>query len=153
MRAAGGGRRSLSKIFFVLLLGTIVVAVFYSAFRGSSGPWLVPEEAKQLKSPLQSDPAALKSARSIYKDKCANCHGESGKGDGADASRYDPAPTNFTDAAKIDTASDGELFYKISEGKKPMPVFKTKLTEQQRWELVLLIRSFSKAEPGATPAR
>jgi len=40
-------------------------------------------------------------------------------------------------------ATDGELFYKISEGKKPMPVFKNKLTEDQRWELVLLIRSFA----------
>src|SRR5947209_9331279 len=151
MKAEGGRGRPLSKILFVVLLGTIVVAIFYSAFRGSSGSWPVPEEAKQLKNPLQTSPAALISARAIYKDKCANCHGENGKGHGPDASRYDPTPTNFTDAAKIDSASDGELFYKISEGKKPMPVFKTKLTEQQRWELVLLIRSFS--EPGAAPAR
>jgi hypothetical protein len=42
-------------------------------------------------------------------------------------------------------ATDGELFYKISEGKKPMPVFKSKLTEDQRWGLVLLIRSFTQS--------
>ena len=153
MSAEDGSGRRLSKILFIVLLGTIVVAVLYSVLRGSSGPWLVPEEAKQLTNPLQMNPAALQSARTIYKEKCANCHGESGKGDGPDASRYDPAPTNFTDAAKLGGATDGELFYKISEGKKPMPVFKTKLTEQQRWELVLLIRSFAKRGPDERPAR
>jgi mono/diheme cytochrome c family protein len=153
MTAEGARGRRLAQILFIVLLGMIVVAILYSALRGSPGPWLVPEEAKQLMNPLQMNPAALQPARTIYKDKCANCHGESGKGDGEDASRYDPVPTNFTDRAKMDSATDGELFYKISEGKKPMPVFKAKLTEQQRWELVLLIRSFAKRGPDETPAR
>ncbi len=42
--------------------------------------------------------------------------------------------------------SDGELFYKISEGRRPMPEFKTKLTEQQRWQLVLLMRSLASTD-------
>jgi len=92
---------------------------------------------------LQATAPALKSAREVYADKCAHCHGDTGKGDGRDASRYDPAPMDFTDAKRMSEATDGELFYKISEGKKPMPVFKNKLTEDQRWELVLLIRSFA----------
>ena len=70
---------------------------------------------------------------------------EAGKGDGRDANRYDPAPTDLTDSKKMNSATDGELFYKISEGKKPMPVFKNKLSEDQRWELVLLIRSFTQS--------
>jgi mono/diheme cytochrome c family protein len=81
----------------------------------------------------------------VYADKCAHCHGDTGKGDGRDANRYDPAPTDLTDSKKMNSATDGELFYKISEGKKPMPVFKNKLSEDQRWELVLLIRSFSQS--------
>jgi hypothetical protein len=31
-----------------------------------------------------------------------------------------------------------------------MPVFKNKLTEDQRWELVLLLRSFAQSTPAAT---
>jgi mono/diheme cytochrome c family protein len=92
---------------------------------------------------LQPTAAALESAHRIYLDKCARCHGDTGKGDGRDAIRYFPAPTDFTDAARMSAATDGELFYKISEGKKPMPVFKNKLTEDERWELVLLLRSFA----------
>jgi len=130
---------------FLLVLAVVVAAIVYSAVNNAPWSWPVPEEAKQLKNPLQPTAPALKSARDVYADKCAHCHGDTGKGDGRDANRYDPAPTDFTDAAKMNAATDGELFYKISEGKKPMPVFKTKLTEGQRWELVLLIRSLGQS--------
>jgi len=137
--------RSLPKAMFLLVLAVVVAAIVYSAVNNAPWSWPVPEEAKQLKNPLQPTAPALKSARDVYADKCAHCHGDTGKGDGRDANRYDPAPTDFTDAAKMNAATDGELFYKISEGKKPMPVFKTKLTEGQRWELVLLIRSLGQS--------
>ena len=139
--------RTLPKIVFGAVLGTVGIAIVYSLFQGSSRVWLVPEDAKHLNNPLQPTTATLKSARATYDDKCANCHGAQGRGDGVDAKRYDPSPTNFTDARQMNGTTDGELFYKISEGKKPMPVFKAKLTEHQRWELVLLIRSFGKTGP------
>ena len=135
--------RKLPKTMFLLVLAVVVAAIIYSAVNNAPWSWPVPEEAKQLKNPLQPTAPALKSARDVYADKCAHCHGDTGKGDGRDANRYDPAPTDLTDSKKMNSATDGELFYKISEGKKPMPVFKNKLSEDQRWELVLLIRSFS----------
>jgi mono/diheme cytochrome c family protein len=135
------------KTLFLLLLLAIAAAVFYAT--SSSGPWKIPESAKQMKNPLPPSDAALKDIRPIYLDKCAVCHGDSGKGDGHDASRYDPRPTNFTDAQHINTVSDGELFYKISEGHKPMPSFRRRLSEEQRWQLVLTIRSFT-APPAAS---
>jgi len=135
--------RKLPKTMFLLVLAVVVAAIIYSAVNNAPWSWPVPEEAKQLKNPLQPTAPALKSARDVYADKCAHCHGDTGKGDGRDANRYDPAPTDLTDSKKMNLATDGELFYKISEGKKPMPVFKNKLSEDQRWELVLLIRSFS----------
>ncbi len=142
--------RKLPKAMFLLVLAIIAAAIIYSAVNNAPWSWPVPEEAKQLKNPLQPTAAALKSAREVYADKCAHCHGDTGKGDGRDANRYDPAPTDLTDPKKMNPATDGELFYKISEGKKPMPVFKNKLTEDQRWQLVLLIRSF--AESAKLPA-
>ena len=134
---------TLPKAIFLLILAVVAVAIVYSAVNSTPWSWPVPEEAKRLKNPLQPTAPALKSAREVYADKCAHCHGDSGKGDGKDAARYDPAPTNFTDAKTMSDATDGELFYKISEGKKPMPVFKNKLSEDQRWELVLFIRSLA----------
>jgi cytochrome c5 len=137
--------RALPKAMFLLILAVVAAAIVYSAVNSSPRSWPVPEEAKQLRNPLQPTLPTLKSARDVYADKCAHCHGDSGKGDGRDASKYDPAPTNFTNAKRMSEATDGELFYKISEGKKPMPVFKNKLSEDQRWELVLFIRSLAPA--------
>jgi mono/diheme cytochrome c family protein len=110
----------------------------------------VPEEAKQVKNPLAPSDAALKTIRPIYQDKCVSCHGDSGKGDGHDASLYDPAPSNFTDTKQMHGVSDGELFYKMTQGHKPMPSFKKRLSEEQRWQMVLLIRSFA-APPAENP--
>jgi mono/diheme cytochrome c family protein len=133
------------KALFALLLAVIAAAVVYAVIQNR--PWTVPEEAKQIKNPVLLSDAALKSIHPLYLDKCANCHGQAGRGDGHDASLYDPAPTNFTDVKRMDGMTDGELFYKISQGHKPMPSFKKRLTEEQRWQLVLLIRSL--ATPGA----
>ncbi len=144
MSIAPKRKHTLPKAMFLLILAIVAAAIVYSAANKAPWSWPVPEEAKQLKNPLQPTVPALKSAREVYADKCAHCHGDSGKGDGQDASKYDPAPTDFTDAKRMSEATDGELFYKISEGKKPMPVFKNKLSEDQRWELVLLIRSLAK---------
>jgi cytochrome c553 len=143
-------KRTLPKAMFLLILGVVAAAIVYSAAHKAPWSWPVPEDAKQLKNPLRPTAPVLKSAREAYADKCAHCHGDTGKGDGKDASRYDPAPTDFTDAKQMSSTTDGELFYKISEGRKPMPVFKNKLTEDQRWELVLLIRSFAQSSPART---
>ncbi|MGA2429850.1 MAG: cytochrome c [Candidatus Acidiferrum sp.] len=131
------------KFLFALLLIVIAVAVIYTILQNR--PWTVPEEAKQRKNPLTSSDAIRQSIRPLYNDKCASCHGNSGKGDGHDATLYDPAPTNFADAKRMSAVTDGELFFKLSEGRKPMPSFKKRLTEDQRWRLILLLRSF--AEP------
>jgi len=48
--------------------------------------------------------------------------------------------------------TDGELFWKISEGRRPMPEFKKRLTEEQRWQLVNYVRTFApKPAPAPKP--
>ena len=62
---------------------------------------------------------------------------------------YSTQPTNFIDARIVDSMSDGEIFWKITNGRKPMPGFKNRLTDEQRWGLVNLIRVF--AHPTGKP--
>ncbi|MGB7228444.1 MAG: cytochrome c, partial [Candidatus Acidiferrales bacterium] len=64
---------------------------------------------------------------------------------------YSTKPTNFTNAQLVDSMSDGEIFWKVSNGRKPMPAFKKRLSDAQRWELVNLIRVF--AHPASAPAQ
>jgi mono/diheme cytochrome c family protein len=130
------------KILFASLLAIICVALVYAALQ-KDRPWVVPEEVKRLKNPLPPSEPTLKAARTIYLDECAQCHGEHGKGDGPEAMMHSPAPADLTDAGRMNTVADGEIFYQISEGRKPMPSFKKRLTEDQRWGLVLLVRSLS----------
>jgi mono/diheme cytochrome c family protein len=140
------------KALFAVLLAVIAGAIVYAVMENR--PWTVPEQAKQVKNPLEPSEAALKSIRPVYLDKCASCHGDSGKGDGHDASLYDPAPSNFTDARRLHDVTDGELFYKMTQGHKPMPSFKKRLSEAQRWQMVLLIRSFTAPSAGnPSPAK
>ena len=130
------------KTLFALLLALIVVVVAYIVFQENK-PWVIPEEAKARKNPVPASEAAIFAAKPLYKENCAQCHGDTGKGDGSEALRYDPKPADFTDAPHMNTVTDGALFYQISQGRKPMPSFKRRMTEDQRWQLVLLIRSFA----------
>ena len=130
------------KILFVSLLALICIVLVYAVFQ-KDRPWVVPEEVKKLKNPIAPTKSTLKAARGIYMDECAECHGEGGKGDGPKAMMHTPAPADLTDAGQMNKVTDGEIFYQISEGRKPMPSFKKRLAEEQRWGLVLFVRSFS----------
>lgn len=130
------------KILFVSLLALICIVLVYAVFQ-KDRPWVVPEEIKKLKNPIAPTESTLMAARGIYMDECAECHGEHGKGDGPKAMMHTPAPADLTDAGQMNKVTDGEIFYQISEGRKPMPSFKKRLTEEQRWGLVLFVRSFS----------
>lgn len=128
-------------MLFAFVLALIVFSLALAMWQ--SREWVIPEEAKRLQNPVTPSAVAMASARLIYLDKCAQCHGDSGKGDGPEGKMYDPAPGNFTDVKRMSTRTDGELFYQISQGRKPMPAFKKRLSEEQRWQLVLLVRSFA----------
>ena len=141
MAATSKPGKRLRWILFVLVLGLIVLSVGLAVFH--RGPWVVPLPDKERKNPLTVSETNLAAAREIYDNKCSDCHGEKGKGDGSEAMMYDPAPSDLTDAAKIEKLTDGEIFYQITEGRKPMPSFRKKLSEEQRWQLVLLVRWFA----------
>lgn len=142
--------RKIHKVLFVLVLLLICVVVVYAVFLQEK-TWAVPEEVKKLKNPLQPSESSLKAAWGNYRENCAECHGDHGKGDGPEAMMHDPPPADLTDASHMNKLTDGEIFYQITEGKKPMPSFKKRLTEDQRWQLVLLVHSF--AQPAVAPEK
>jgi len=131
----------LRQILFMALLALIALSIVLGVTH--RGQWNIPEEAKRRENPIQPSPKALAAARLLYGDHCERCHGKTGKGDGPDATKFSTSPRDLTDTSRMNAQSDGELFYKISEGRRPMPEFKTKLTEEQRWQLVLLMRSLA----------
>lgn len=137
------------KLLFAALLVLICVLVIHWLTEENK-PWIVPPEYKALKNPLAPSESNLNAARQIYADECAKCHGDRGKGDGPEARSHYPLPADLTDPKLLANAPDGEIFYQISEGRRPMPSFKRRLTEDQRWQLVLLVRSFSEQPANST---
>src|SRR2546430_6942764 len=105
-----------------------------------------PPEAKSMKNPVSTSDAVLRAVAPVYRENCAQCHGDTGRGDGREAKSHSTLPPDFTEAGRIEKQEDGVLFYKISEGKRPMPAFKGRLTEEQRWELVALVRALAEKE-------
>ena len=52
-------------------------------------------------------------------------------------------PANFL-ALKVINQTDGNIFWKITNGKAPMASYEELLTEDQRWKLVNYIRELNR---------
>jgi mono/diheme cytochrome c family protein len=87
--------------------------------------------------------ADLAKGKSVYVDKCLKCHGEKGKGDGPKAEDLEKKPADYTDKAKMAKFTDEDLKKVVKEGKKPMPAYGKKLTEDQINDVIAYVRSFA----------
>jgi len=136
-RPFGYGKKMFLAIFVLgfSLLGT-------RSF-GQSAPWVAPKDADNIKNPVAASPAGISSAKTLYVGNCSPCHGDKGKGDGPAAPGLNPKPADHT-SALVQSESDGSLFWKLSEGRNPMPTYKQMLSETQRWQLVNYIRTLKK---------
>jgi mono/diheme cytochrome c family protein len=106
-------------------------------------PWPAPASAISVKNPVKSDAVSIKDGKLLYIKNCQSCHGDAGKGNGTKAKNLDISCGDFSlpATAKI---TDGEIFWKITEGRKPMPTFNKKLTDAERWSIVNYIRTLAK---------
>lgn len=121
---------------------TLTAALLLSGAALAQGPWIAPEAEKAKKSPLPPSAKAVADGKKSAQVNCVTCHGASGKGDGAAAAALNPKPADWT-SARVQSESDGELFWKISNGRGAMPPWKH-LPESERWSLVQFIRSLKK---------
>lgn len=144
---------ALQTIRSAILIGCLVGFAFLG-LSSCGSQWNVPEAAKELKNPIPPNAETLKYARGIYEDRCAHCHGVKGDGKRPPGTTYFylTQPTDFTDAKIMDETSDGEIFWKITTGNRPMPSYKNQLSENDRWELVSFLRTFAHPpKPSASP--
>jgi mono/diheme cytochrome c family protein len=132
---SGFPRRILIFVAFCVL--ALMAAV-------SIGNWVEYERVRNLKNPLPPNAAAIAAGKQLYGDHCQKCHGVSGDGRGPKAEELSVSPGNFTDPQKMSGATDGELFWRITRGRYPMPAFEDKISEEGRWQLVDYIRTFQR---------
>ena len=106
-------------------------------------PWQAPPDSAKQASPVSPDSTAIKGGKALYLDHCSDCHGKKGRGDGSNAADLEVKPSDLSRAAVL-KQTDGELFWKISQGRKPMPGYGRKLTEEQRWQIIHYIRTLAR---------
>jgi len=123
--------------------------------------WKAPARAARKQNPIPSDPGSITKGKQLYTTACFPCHGAAGKGDGPSAPTLERngapiRPGNLSDPKRWEE-TDGELFWKITEGNSPMPSWGPTLTEEQRWSIVNYIRTLAPKPkagtngPGGTP--
>jgi putative copper export protein/mono/diheme cytochrome c family protein/peroxiredoxin len=83
----------------------------------------------------------------LYGEHCAVCHGVSGYGDGPAAPGMRPPPADLTAKHTADHTA-GDIFWWLTHGKPgtAMPGFAAQLGEEDRWDLVNVVRALAAAE-------
>lgn len=131
------------------------LSLFWACQYGSGGAtdantWQAPDWADTLKNPIKAASPELDQGETLYATYCATCHGERGQGDGTMGAEFEVKPANFHLSA-FQNQTDGAIFWKISEGKGPMPAYKASLNDDQRWQLVAYLRKIYDAKNNVKP--
>jgi len=133
----------LKKIQISVFILTILISMSFSVSSSFiQDKWVAPDSAKELKNPY-TDSASIIKGKSIYQIRCVVCHGTTGVGDGPAGKTLTPPAADQT-TAEVQAQTDGELFWKISEGRGSMVGWKLMLSEEERWALVNYIRTLAK---------
>ena len=88
--------------------------------------------------------ADLAAAKKVFEERCAKCHGLTGKGDGPKAKTLKKKPRDYTNAAEMGKLTDDQLKKEVLDGKKPMPAFRGKIDEKTVNDLIAYVRTFAK---------
>ena len=83
----------------------------------------------------------------LYSEHCALCHGTEGRGDGPAAPGLRPRPSDLTAKHTADHTA-GDIFWWLTHGKAntAMPGFRDRLSEEERWDLINVVRILSASE-------
>jgi hypothetical protein len=148
-----------------LVLGTVLVASLGMAHAKPSATREKPQDTQAAtdeykisqadidkKNPVKPSPEGLAAARKTYAYDCAMCHGPKGDGKGDIVDSMKLTMHDWRDAASLEGKTDGEIFYIITKGKGKMMGEGDRLPETMRWNVVNLVRSYSKKDAGDKPA-
>lgn len=103
--------------------------------------------------PLPVSIDTIDEGKQLWTRECAVCHGDAAHGEGIYRQGIEPVPPDFSAQSDYADFSDGDYFWRISEGVpwSAMPAWKMQYTEAQRWQLVTYIRTMFIQNVAAPP--
>ena len=148
---------SLGILVYVIVFGVIDLKEVKVVAPGS-GPTQTqaaagadaPIDVSGVSDPWMSSEKMVGKGKQLYKQQCAMCHGEAGKGDGPAGAALNPKPRNFQDVAYMSKRTDDQLRKVIQEGGAAngmsalMPSWKAALNEQDITNVIGYIRQLGK---------
>jgi mono/diheme cytochrome c family protein len=120
---------------------TLVIVLASMSALAQMSDWRAPPSVANRPNPVPVNATTIELGKKLFVANCLTCHGAEGHGDGPGAAALEKKPADLPKRIKETGEKDGELFWKISEGRAPMVTWKTQLSETQRWELVNYIRA------------
>jgi mono/diheme cytochrome c family protein len=111
-------------------------------------PTVQPPPPMQTKNPVKPTAESQARAKAIYMRDCALCHGDNGNGKTDLATSMEMTLDDWTNPASLAGKEDWQLFQVIRKGKDKMPDEDPgRATDNEVWNLIIYIRSFSKGQP------
>jgi mono/diheme cytochrome c family protein len=130
-------------VILSLVLGVVGSVTNALAPQGASDEWKAPARQAKRTNPVPSDEGSIAAGKVVYEKECLSCHGRTGKGDGPQAKDLPKKCGDLSDP-KLWAQTDGALFWKISEGRTPMPGYDKLLKdENDRWKVIHYIRTLA----------
>ena len=136
--------RKLLVTSAVILFAGIAPAVLIAA-DAPTQEWKAPARAARRKNPVPADQKSLEVGKAVFTAQCIMCHGPKGLGDGPQAKDLTPKPLNLSDP-NVQNQTDGSIFWKLTEGRKPMPSFEKLISENERWNVINYVRTFKQGK-------
>jgi len=93
---------------------------------------------------LSTSPAEMAQGKMLYDANCAECHGETGMGDGEQAASLSTAPASWVkDQSRLAALSAQDMAQIMAGGLDGHPSFANELDESERYQVAAYIRGLS----------
>ncbi len=120
-----------------LLFPALLLLASFALAAAGDGAWLakVPEKDRGRANPLATDPDAPVAGAKLFRQHCAQCHGDDALGRGKKPALI---------SGRVQKATEGELFWLLTNGsmKNGMPSW-SQLPEPQRWQLIAFLKTLN----------
>jgi len=120
----------------IICITLVVLAV---TFKLSAQEWTVPPDKASVLSPFKFTDETRQAGQTLYTTYCKQCHGDPGKGNAVALTPSPPDPAT----PRMQSNTDGGIFYKVTVGRGAMLSFKNTLTPLQIWNVISFIRNFN----------
>lgn len=100
--------------------------------------WMAPKEEAARPNPVGMDRGAIARGEATYIEHCAVCHGE--RVEGLSAAETGLSSDTPDLGKRLLSHTDGDFFWKITNGRGEMPSFQDDLSATQIWEVIHFIR-------------